>query len=179
MDAQSCVRTGWQWQRTAGLGCSPENGPGPVGVVGQGPPEDDGGRGRPGDEQVCALGDHTDGRPGSHLHRHAVATVHGAAFHLHLEVDKGVRGSGAPWSRTLTSPRVSAAPATGSRCCTDRLVLSTSPGTCVKISALLSAQGDSGGSSRSGSNFLPRSVFAQSWGSGSVDVQAPQLFHGL
>lgn len=78
---------GWDEGRPHSLVSSPEGGPRPVGVVGQGPLEDNGGRGGSGDEQVCALRDHTDGCPGSHLHLHAVVTVHGAAFHLHLERD--------------------------------------------------------------------------------------------
>lgn len=66
-----------------------------VWVVGLGAREDDGERGGSGEEQVRALGDDADGGPGSHLHRHAVAAVHHAAYHPDLERgDKGVSPRG-------------------------------------------------------------------------------------
>lgn len=65
--------------------CSPEDSPWVVRVIGLGAGEDDEERGGSGEEQVCALGDDADGSPGSHLHRHAVAAVHHAAFHPDLE----------------------------------------------------------------------------------------------
>lgn len=83
--------------------CSPESGPGPVGVVGQGPPEDHGRQGGPGDEQVCALRDHADRCPGTHLHSHAVVAVHRTASHLHLE--RGRQGDVSEAGRVPTRDR--------------------------------------------------------------------------
>lgn len=144
--------------------CSPESGPRPVRVVGQGACEHDGGRRRPGDEQVRALGDDADGVPGSHLHPHAVVTVHDAAFHLHLQRDdKGVTGAGRVLTGAdtrlqvrgkLVSPSASSAPM--------RLQLlhrksyfQPQPVTFVKINILLGAQGDNvAGVNESRSTFL-------------------------
>lgn len=106
---------------------SPEGGPGPVRVVGQGPVEHDGGRGPPGDEQVRALGDDADGGPGSHLHAHAVVGVHDAASYLHLYADdRGRHRAGcSPQHRRETGepppcPCASPAPTTGFGCSTGR-----------------------------------------------------------
>lgn len=106
---------------------SPEGGPGPVRVVGQGPVEHDGGRGPPGDEQVRALGDDADGGPGSHLHAHAVVGVHDAASHLHLYADdRGRHRAGcSPQHQRETGepppcPCASPEPTTGFGCSTGR-----------------------------------------------------------